>query len=68
MFRYNSLMRDVILDECRGYIHIWKTIIEPKDKLMKKIKIVHTNPNCKDASKCNPHGEHGTVTYKKGAK
>ena len=27
------------------------------------MKISHVNPNCKDASSCNPHGEFGEVTY-----
>jgi len=31
--------------------------------MFKPSRIVHVNPNCKDATRCNPHGEEGEVTY-----
>jgi len=36
---------------------------EKADDFIKKQKIVHVNPNCKDATRCKPHGETGTVEY-----
>lgn len=30
---------------------------------LNKFKSIHINPNCKDSTKCKPHGETGDVEY-----
>lgn len=38
-------------------------LVEAVNKLQEKPIIAHTNPNCKDASRCKSHGETGEVKY-----